>query len=156
MDMKISGIYRLQFPSGHYYIGSSIDYVNRCRSHQNTLKRKCHDSPRVQNVYDKYGHSPIYGLIHGCPKDKLEQEEQRFLDEHVGKPRCLNISKCAEAARRGVKGKPHSEERKIRMSVLMKDRIFTKEHRARISQAKKGKYFPGSHTKEANEKRKTL
>lgn len=155
--MKIPGIYRIQFPTGHYYIGSSIDYVSRCKSHVNAIKRGEHDSQRVQNTYNKYKSLPIYGLVVACSKDELLKEEQDLLDAHVGNKLCLNISKCAESARRGVKGKHHSEEWKKRMSEKMKMRLFTEEHRKRISEAKKGdlsNYFANCHSEEANNKRK--
>lgn len=151
--MNRPGIYRLQFPSGHYYIGSSKDYVTRCHQHQNNMKRGAHDSIRVQRVYDKYGELPVYGLVLGCSLENLQSEEQKQLDEHVGKPVCLNIGRCAEAARRGVKGDPHSKERREYMRDKMRKRVFTDEHRKRISEAKKGKPINATRTPEANAKR---
>lgn len=147
------GIYRLQFSTGHYYIGSSIDYVKRCRQHQNNMRRGAHDSPRVQNVYNKHNSLPIYGLVVACSVDELEQTEQRFLDEHVSMPLCLNISRCAEAATRGLKFKPHTEEFKRYMSEKMRNRVFTEEHRRRISESKKGQPMDATRTPEAIAKR---
>lgn len=151
--MKHPGIYRLQFPTGHYYIGSSQDYNTRCRYHQNSMARGKHDSPRVQNVYNKYQTLPIFGLVVSCGLSELELQEQELLDVHVGNPMCLNISRCAEAARRGVKGAQHSEEHKQYMREKMRGRVFSEEHRKRISAAKKGKSIGDSQTPEANAKR---
>lgn len=148
-----SGIYRLQFPSGHYYIGSSKDYVARCRRHQNSMRRGEHDSPRVQHVFNKFGEMPIYGLLIECRVDALVENEQRLLDEHVGHPMCLNLSRCAEAPARGVKHPPCTEEKKQMLRRKMLGRKFSDEHRRLISAAKRGTYHPGSHTPEANAKR---
>lgn len=151
--MKTSGIYRLQFPTGHYYIGSSRDHVTRCRHHQNSMLRGKHDSQRIQNVYDKYGQLPVFGLIIACDMSELENNEQSYLDEHVGKILCLNISKCAESPRRGVKGKPCTEEHKKYMREKMRTRVFTDEHRKRISDSKKGFDMAATRTPEILAKR---
>lgn len=137
--MKVSGVYCLVFPSGHYYYGQSKNIRQRYRDHINTMKRGCHDSPRVQNVYNLYRRPPSLRVECVADTSEIDAAEQIFLDEHVGKGLCLNIATDALATQRGRKRGPHSDAHKEYMRNLMKGRIFSDEHRRLISEAKKGK-----------------
>lgn len=136
--MATSGVYKLQFQTGEFYLGSSKNIEARHKSHINSMVRNQHDSKTVQETYNKLKIVPTCEVLKECSKEELFRHEQDLLNNHHGGPNCLNIAKCAESPRRGVKGEPKSDEFKAHMSTLMKDRVFSDEHRARISAAKKG------------------
>jgi group I intron endonuclease len=129
------GVYKLDFPSGHFYIGSSGNVEKRYREHINSLKTNTHDSDKVQSIFNEFGDIPKCVLLTECEKEKIRFNEQKFLDENFDKEGCLN--KARDATSPG-KGNKWTEERKAYMSDLMKERIFTDEHRSRISASKKG------------------
>lgn len=84
-----SGIYRLTFRSGSYYIGKSINIENRFNQHlENLSKNKAAKS--VQAEYDTYG-TPRAEILYECHPDHIDLMETVALfimrsSEHT----CLN------------------------------------------------------------------
>lgn len=124
------GIYRITIGDKYYY-GQSSRLKKRTNEHRSYLNRGCHPNKFMQAAYDKY-QDYKYEIILYCDEDNLDMYEQKFLDEHYGLEDCMNLSKCAEATRRGH---AMSEETKQKL----RNRVITDEWRANIGRASKGR-----------------
>jgi group I intron endonuclease len=75
-----SGVYKISFNEGKYfYIGSSVNLLERRFKHLSDLKRKEHINQKMQNVYDKYKDYD-FKVIEYVPKENLIKTEQFYLD----------------------------------------------------------------------------
>jgi len=119
-NQHVSGVYKItSTTSGHYYYGSSKLIEKRCFSdHFTNLKNNTHCNRYMQNVYNKYRNGWLIEVIEfSNPDDKsLEQAEQPYLNEHYGKPLCMNNSPSASRnpANLFPCKKPTKEEYKLR------------------------------------------
>jgi len=97
MIKKISGIYRIVcIENGRYYYGSAKNISSRWGGHKSALRGGYHKNPIVQHVWNKHGESSFrIELIEEIVEDKLFEVEQIYLDEHVGKPNCMNLNPFA-------------------------------------------------------------
>jgi hypothetical protein len=79
----VAGIYRIQAPSGNFYIGSSIDMARRFRQHRHELRRGNHHALSLQHAANKYGHEALKFEALFCVINvaDLAVVEQYFLDE---------------------------------------------------------------------------
>lgn len=84
-----SGIYKLVWGSGHFYIGSSNDLKIRKASHLNLLKRNAHGSAIVQKTYNNYG-EPDFFVLEYCIESALKQKEMEYIAAHTGDNFLLN------------------------------------------------------------------
>ena len=123
----MQGIYRIRNKlNGKYYVGSSKDIKRRLAEHR-WLLESGNDSCILQSAWDKYGKEnfefEIIEEIHGSRED-LFREEQMYLDEGFANGILYNISIDAASALsgilsenhpRGMLGKHHTEESKIRI-----------------------------------------
>ena len=77
-----SGIYRIQSKvNNKIYIGSSINFKSRKYSHFKSLKNKKHTNKHLQNHVNKYGIDDFqFSILEYCPKDKLIEREQYYID----------------------------------------------------------------------------
>lgn len=105
------GIYKIQFPNGHYYYGQSINMKTRRARHLFELKKGVHSNSRLQNCYNKYG-EPIFEVIHECTKEELNSIETKYLFEHVDNELCCNV--CREG--KSSKGVIRTDEYKKKIS----------------------------------------
>lgn len=113
------GIYRIDGPGGHVYIGSTGDLAQRWRAHQSELNRGIHNSPHLQNAWKKYGgHQFTFSVIeHIKDVDRLLEIEQiwiNILHTSLDLDQIYNISRVAES-RRGI---PISEETRRKLIVI--------------------------------------
>jgi hypothetical protein len=83
----ISGIYKLTFSSGKFYIGKSENIELRWQQHQASFQ-KCTHSKKMQTEYDLYG-EPDYEIILFVHPDHIDIYESIFIDTSWG-PQCLN------------------------------------------------------------------
>lgn len=122
MAKKISGIYRIVcVKNERYYYGSSMNVRARWEYHKRKLRRQTHTNPVVQRVWNKHGEQSFHiEFVEKVDSDKLLEAEQHYLNEHVGKSKCMNISKDAIAI---MKGRHHSEKTKQLLSVRSKERM---------------------------------
>ena len=166
---KCSGIYRIEFGNGHFYIGSAIDIDKRKRDHRNDLKRGIHPNRIVQHCWNKYGVFE-FTVLEECEIPELLATEQVWIDKHFADPKNANLSPTAgsplgrecsaetrakmSAAKKGVPlsaetcakmSKPKSAEHRAKISAAKKGRILSAEHRAKISTARKGKPLSAEH-----------
>lgn len=130
------GIYKIQsiLKSNCIYIGSSINIFGRWYLHVWKLKNNKHENKKLQNHYNKYGLEDLQFsiLLYGCSKKELLTVEQLFLD--IYKP-FFNICKIANN-RIGVKV---SDETKIKMSIVKRNKNCSIETRNKMRLAKLGK-----------------
>jgi group I intron endonuclease len=132
------------------YIGSAVNIDKRLMDHKSSLIRNKHPNKPLQNFYNKYrGGSLKYNLLYECPKEKLIESEQFFINLYDGM--LFNIRKKAES-NLGIKC---SDEAKKRMSEAMSGKRhhyygkkLGEEHRRKISEALTGK----THSEETREK----
>lgn len=119
-----------------YYYGSSENIIKRWSYHKSMLCKNKHDNPIVQNTWNKYGEAAFQFEIDGLfEKDNLEEIENIYLKEYVGKPGCMNIGTEAHSAMRGRK---HTEETKQKISEAGKLRKQTEETKQKIREALQG------------------
>lgn len=116
-----SGIYKITCTeNGKFYIGSTINFRTRCRTHRYTLNANTHKNRALQSAWNKYGKkSFIFEIIDRVSCDDLIAVEQMYLDtlqpfDKVG----YNLVKIAGSQL----GKRHSKESKIKMSRSAKNR----------------------------------
>ena len=137
-----SGIYRIQCPDGHYYIGSTNNFIRRKQEHMKKLMRNKHSNIHMQNRFNKSTEGWTIELIQTVDPDKilLTQAEQIYLTECVGKDKlCMNINSSAERpSREGIKI-PHTEQTKLKISLAHKGLKCTAETKLKMSVAHKGK-----------------
>ena len=136
-DTPRGGLYILRFPNGTYYGGRSYHIQSRFYLHTSQLRRGTHGNPRMQRVFNKYG-APILEIVQWVSsKEERVLVEQMWLDEHVGGPQCLNLSRSAES--NTMEGRHHSAETKIRIAESLKGRVFTEEHRGLLAESATGR-----------------
>lgn len=126
-----SGVYCFEhLPSGRKYIGSSVNLKLRFKEHIRDLNAKKHHNQRLQKVWREDGASAfkLSVLLYCDPKHVLFYE-QRALD---GAGKKFNVCLIAGNTA-GVKA---SAETKAKLSAKFKGRVFSDEHKAKISAAK--------------------
>lgn len=121
---KLSGIYALTCSCGdgvaRHYIGQSIDIKRRFTQHRRALRYGRHANIKIQRHWNKYGEDAFsYHVLELCGWDELDETENWWLSELIGKKFSLNIGVDARSPFKGVS--------------------FTPEHRANMSLAQKGK-----------------
>jgi hypothetical protein len=84
-----SGIYRLTFSSGKYYIGKSLDLETRWKQHFNKFATGKAARP-MQLEYDRCG-LPKTEVIFGCHKDHIDILEELLIEQFKG-PDMLNTT----------------------------------------------------------------
>lgn len=87
--MQNSGIYKLEFPDGRYYIGQSSNLSVRKTEHNRLLVKGMHSNYRVQQVFDTTKILPIFTVIKYCDVAQLNSEEEKYID--LLDANCLNI-----------------------------------------------------------------
>jgi group I intron endonuclease len=103
------GLYVIRLSEKHYYGGRAVCFATRWDNHLRALQAGKHDNTHMQRVFNKYGgFSPevVRVLDRGAQPDA----EQAWLDEHHGKPGCVNLS---AHARGGCSG--HTEDTRNKM-----------------------------------------
>ena len=146
--MKISGIYKIvNKVNGKYYVGSSKNIQNRCRSHFNYLRKNKHPNDYLQKSWNKHGENNFkYIVVEKCKLEDRLIIEQKYL--HIAKQ---NKDKTYNLNFKSVGGPDFNEYsiNKIRNSKLgNKNPMFGKhcqnfgkhlsdETKKRISESKK-------------------
>jgi hypothetical protein len=87
--MQKSGIYKLEFIDGLYYIGQSTNLKTRKNEHSRLLLLGKHHNYKIQQKYDINKELPIFSIIKYCEPEYLNTEEDLLIDLLDSK--CLNI-----------------------------------------------------------------
>ena len=143
---KCSGIYRIDFGNGHFYIGSAVDLDRRKGEHRRQMKRGAHRNRIVQHCWNKYGVFE-FAFLEECEIPELLANEQTWIDKHFADPKNVNLSptagsplgrECSAETRAKMsatrKGVPRSAETRANMS----GRVWSAESRAKSSASQKG------------------
>ncbi len=160
-----SGVYMIyNVKTDKAYIGHSESIHRRWADHRSNLRLNTHKNTHLQNSYNLHGANCfIYVVLEQYPYiDKLAEKENKWLEKIDGDCRYNLVAvvqngpmseetrkKIGDASR--ARG-PLKEETKKKLSEILKTRVFTPEHRARISVAKKGK-STGKQSDETKRKR---
>jgi|688.fasta_scaffold291054_2 group I intron endonuclease len=160
------GVYELWF-GPYFYQGSSRNIDRRIKAHLKSLSNGKHDNPKMQRVYDKYGHTDKCILIE-CEDGAHWGWEQQFIDANWGDEKYLNLTKIATGtskdrlsasrkgrkhsaearaaisrgvslAQKGVKRGPYSPERISAAAAGQRGRKLTGEHKEKLRAANLGK-----------------
>ena len=82
MSLKTSGIYKLHWPpSGHTYIGQSVNLKARIGTHLRKLRKGEHTNARMQEVYDCYG-EPSVSIEAFVPEYELNSAEVYYVSRY--------------------------------------------------------------------------
>lgn len=115
--------------NGKFYIGSTGCMRQRTACHRIRLRKNTHHCKHLQAAWNKYGEEVFrFLVVEEVPfVEDLSAAEDRWLEEHYGKPHCYNLSRCAEAPMRGRFGElspnfgvPVSDEMKGRISKSLR------------------------------------
>jgi group I intron endonuclease len=128
--MKGKFIYKIvNTLNGKFYVGSTTNTRERFRVHRNRLRTNKHHSPHLQSAWNKYGEKVFFfHVIEVVPEESsLQEAENRWLLEHVGKEYCYNKSRYSDTPMRGIKpeehpnyGIPKTEEQRSKISSALK------------------------------------
>jgi group I intron endonuclease len=138
---KKCGVYAIRNRvTGAFYIGSSVDLVNRLGRHRRELRKGTHSNPRLQAAWNKYGEEAFFTeVLCSSTRETVQEDEQRYLDESASITLRYNISLSADNPNRGRR---LSEEHRRRIgaanAVALRGKVLTEEHRARVRAASKG------------------
>lgn len=119
--MAQTGIYKLEFSDGSFYVGQSVDIVRRARDHYRMLVSGSHHSYKVQNKYKELGTLPIHTVICTCNIEELGITEDKYIE--LTNPLCLNI-KAGESSNFGanaITAKYSSEDIEIAFLILVEN-----------------------------------
>jgi group I intron endonuclease len=91
-------VYKIQI-NEKYYIGSTHQWKRRKVCHLSKLNKGYHPNILLQNLYNKYGKdSLIFSILEEFDKNSdvdIIKIEQKYLDEHINNPNCINIAPVA-------------------------------------------------------------
>ena len=113
-----------------FYVGSTSNQPERFRTHRKLLRRGVHHCAHLQASWNKYGEEKFLFkvVIHVPQGESLQEAEDLWLKEHVGKPHCYNSGMRSGAPWRGVPkekhpnfGKPISNEQREQISKTLKE-----------------------------------
>lgn len=92
-----------------FYVGSTTNKRERFRNHRKLLRRGVHHCKHLQAAWNKYGEECfVFEVVEEIPNAAdLWAAEDRWLDEHHGKPYCYNSGRSADAPMRGKTGPLH-------------------------------------------------
>lgn len=128
---QTAGVYRIVLSDRHYYYGRASNFRVRWLVHLKALRRGSHLNKHMQSVFNLHQLFIPDVVMLISSRDEQMRVEQTLLDEHVGKPECLNLSPSSRGVPSGYK---HSEETRAKL----RGRVPTDETRKRLSQAHMG------------------
>lgn len=154
------GIYRIDGPSGKFYIGSAKWLSRRWIEHKRDLRRGTHGNPILQAAWSKYGEEKFSLTVLEYIDDvsKLIEREQFWIDQldavnagynvlpiagsSLGKAHSEETKMRMSESHKGKKHGPMSEEQKAHYSKLYTGRKLSEETRRKMGDARRGKPRP--------------
>jgi group I intron endonuclease len=113
-----------------FYVGSTTNTKDRFAVHRKRLRKNVHHTKHLQAAWNKYGEKAfVFHVIEMIPPDQsLQEAEDRWLIEHVGKDYCYNSGLRSGAPWRGALkedhprfNKPKTEEERQAISSSLKE-----------------------------------
>lgn len=162
-------IYKIiNLANAKFYVGSTIKWASRVRTHRRKLRAGTHHCVPLQNAWNKHGEdSFVFRVIVVVDNpNELHHVEQQFLDEHHGTPECYNLARYTDHSSRGVVcpesrkknisralkryyaenpeshprlNRPHTEETKAKMRQNRSGIPMSEETKAKLRAANVGK-----------------
>lgn len=86
-----SGIYKLKFRDGSFYIGKSNNLSRRAEQHWRSLEKGTH-AKALQAAYDRAGEPEFYVLME-CHEDHIDILEGLFIFNNIEDPKCINTAR---------------------------------------------------------------
>lgn len=142
-----------------FYVGSTTNKKVRFRQHRKLLRGNRHHCKHLQAAWNKYGEAKFdFVVVEEVPPTlSLQDVEQTYLVQHVGKPYCYNTGHSADAPWRNAPahktpnfGRAMSGEQKAKIGAALKEfyaedyfnhprvgKTHTAETKAKISAKKK-------------------
>jgi group I intron endonuclease len=114
-------IYKIiNITNARFYVGSTIRWDLRLRTHRRKLRSGSHHCVPLQHAWNKYGEDSFVFRVIATVEDpsELHLVEQQFLDEHHGTPECYNLARYTDNSSRGA---IITDAKKKRISVALKD-----------------------------------
>lgn len=135
--MKIAGIYKItNLEDGKIYIGQTVNYKKRKKSHLNSLNNGSHHNEHLQRAFDKYGENYFkIELLEKCDIKELDKRERYYIKELDA----CNHSKGYNMMFGGQRYRDFTNEVRRKMSEAGKGRKFTNEHKKKIGLAHAGR-----------------
>ncbi len=141
------GVYQIELNGGSYVGSTSTSFKNRWRQHSRGLNKGTHENSKLQNAYSKYGaNSLVFSIIEiVSDKELVVTREQHYLD--LINPyynicpnaySCLGVKHSAETCKKmsdAAKRRRLSDETKEKLRTIMRQRIFTDEHKNNLKKA---------------------
>lgn len=143
-----SGIYQITcLVNLKIYIGSTVSFERRFKTHKTTLKNNKHKNPHLQSSFNKYGESNfIYEVVEYCEEENLKAIEQIWMDKTECYIREKGFNNCKLSDR--PTGYKHTEASKKIMSDKKKGTKQSLETIAKRVEASKGR----KHSEESKKK----
>jgi group I intron endonuclease len=172
MPSSKPGIYRIDGPSGKFYVGSAKNLSRRWIEHKRDLRKNEHVNPILQNSWNYHGESAFVFHVLEYVDDirLLIEREQSWIDRLDAANKGYNVTPTAgsllgfihtEETRRkmseahmGRKHGPMSDEQKEYFSNLYKGRKLSDETRKKMSASRKGTKFSEETKKKISEAHK--
>lgn len=162
-------IYKIiNITNAKFYVGSTIKWDSRVRTHRSKLRKGNHHCLPLQRAWNKYGEdSFVFRVIAVADDpDELREIEQQFLNEHHGEPNCYNLARYTDSSSRGAiftdvrkkkisealkrhyaenpeshprLNRPHTEETKEKMRKNRSGIAVSEETKAKLREANLGK-----------------
>ena len=131
--------YRLSFPNGTFYFGSTNNPRKRFNSHKTKCKSGKPDNHKLQTAWKTFGNPDLQVLNYYASKEEAVAAEQELITEYFGTEECLNISRNAVTfyGTPEAKQKANSPEAKAKLSASLKGKPKSAEHRANMSASRK-------------------
>lgn len=127
-NMGNSGIYLItNTVTKNRYVGSATHVGRRFNEHKSDLRHKKHHSQHLQKAWNKHGEDVFkFEVLAKCPKEYLIKLEQFFID--TLKPEYNILRKAGSPL-----GYKHTDEARKKISVLNKGRVHSEQSRINMS-----------------------
>lgn len=125
-----SGVYVIVHqPTGHFYLGSSLDMQRRWTTHKRTLDLGTHRNGPLQAAWSESGGRDAFSFQVLCevPPDQVLSCEARLLGRLVGRADCFNIAIDPSNGMRGRRHRPEVVARMAESNRIAHARPETKE-----------------------------
>jgi hypothetical protein len=103
--MRQVTIYKITFPDGRFYIGSTLNYANRVGCHASLSSKKSLPSGKETHLYKKFREMGFsrkwFSVVDICNEDKRFELENKWINQN--RILCINKGTDASAPSRGSK-----------------------------------------------------
>ena len=117
----------INLTNAKFYVGSTVKWRTRVRTHRRKLAAGTHHCTPLQNAWNKYGEESFVFRIVAEISDpaELHSVEQVYLNEDHGTERCDHVARYTDNSNRGV---VRSERHKARISEALKHHYESNAH----------------------------